>query len=240
MGKPDTSIVIQQINEILEECDNFHNTYSCPNVYFEGDPREDNQAESHEIYRIISLIESTIKRFDETNGVFNNRAQIILNNINPDNDEKLYNSSRSLKGVLTSLKEAYEKGYLISIQDLIHSDIFSDYLEMASELLEKNYKDPAAVITGSTLETHLKSLAIKNGINIEETKPNGDIVPKRADKINNELGGIKVYSKAEQKQITAWLDLRNKAAHGNYNEYAIEQIDLMLMGVRDFIIRNPA
>ncbi len=240
MEKPDTSIIISQIDEVLDECNNFYNSYVCPTVYASDKYKREKRASSEEIYRIILLLESTIKRFDEVNGVYNNRAQIILNDTDSNNDPKLFNSSRSLKGILLSLRDAYERDYFISIQNLIHSEIFSDYLEMANELLEKNYKDPAAVITGSTLEAHLKSLAIKNGVNIEETKPNGDIVVKRADKINNELGGSQVYSKADQKQITAWLDLRNKAAHGNYDEYAIEQIRIMLMGVRDFIVRNPA
>ena len=40
-----------------------------------------------------------------------------------------------------------------------------------------------------------------------------------------------------QKQITAWLDLRNNAAHGKYSEYTQEQVSLLLQGVMDFIIR---
>ncbi len=38
---------------------------------------------------------------------------------------------------------------------------------MAEYLLKEGYKDPAAVITGSTLEEHLRKLCIKNGIDIE-------------------------------------------------------------------------
>jgi len=39
------------------------------------------------------------------------------------------------------------------------------------------------------------------------------------------------------KQITTWLDLRNKAAHGNYTEYSKKQVTLMLQGVLDFMNR---
>ena len=45
------------------------------------------------------------------------------------------------------------------------------------------------------------------------------------------------YTVSEQKQVTAWLDLRNKAAHGKYSEYVKQQVGLMLDGVRDFIFR---
>jgi hypothetical protein len=36
------------------------------------------------------------------------------------------------------------------------------------------------------------------------------------------------------------LDLRNKAAHWKYGEYDQKQVEVMLQGVRDFVVRNPA
>ncbi len=41
-------------------------------------------------------------------------------------------------------------------------------------------------------------------------------------------------------QITAWLDIRNNAAHGKYSEYNNQQVDLMINGMRVFISNNPA
>ena len=102
---------------------------------------------------------------------------------------------------------------------------------MAEYLLEEGYKDPAAVITGSTLEEHLRKLCIKNGIDIE-TMSKGKLGPKKADRLNSELAKEKVYSKLELKSVTAWLDLRNKAAHGKYTEYNDNQVKQMIMGVR--------
>ena len=49
-----------------------------------------------------------------------------------------------------------------------------------------------------------------------------------------------VYSKLDQKNVTAWLDLRNKAAHGHYDQYESAQVGLLISGFRDFITRNPA
>ncbi len=43
-----------------------------------------------------------------------------------------------------------------------------------------------------------------------------------------------------QKNVTAWLDLRNKAAHGEYGKYEADQVGLMIDGIRDFITRHPA
>lgn len=58
--------------------------------------------------------------------------------------------------------------------------------------------------------------------------------------MNADLAGANVYSKLDQKNVTAWLDLRNKAAHGKYGEYTKEQVALLIQSVRDFITRNPA
>jgi hypothetical protein len=138
-------------------------------------------------------------------------------------------------GVLKALRADYEAGFLQSITELIHTDLFGDFLEMADHLLEQKYKDPSAVIAGSVLEEHLRKLCDKNGIS---TDIGGR--PKKADAMNAELATAIVYSKLDQKSITAWLDLRNKAAHGEYGKYTQDQVALLVQGIRDFISRNPA
>ena len=45
-----------------------------------------------------------------------------------------------------------------------------------------------------------------------------------------------VYSGLDQKSVTRWLDLRNKASHGKHSEYTKEQVALTLQGVR---LRSP-
>ena len=108
---------------------------------------------------------------------------------------------------------------------------------MAEHLLIEKYKDASAVMIGSVLEEHLRQLCDKNNIQVIEVK-NGKSIPKKADLLNAELTGNSIYSKLDQKSITSWLDLRNKAAHGKYSEYNIQQVELMLQGVTEFITRN--
>ncbi|MFN8002093.1 MAG: hypothetical protein U0X75_13875 [Acidobacteriota bacterium] len=138
--------------------------------------------------------------------------------------------------ILKAMRADYVSGYFHTITELIHADIFGDFMEMADHLIEQGYKDPAAVITGSVLEEHLRKLCDKNSIAV--LQPDGR--PKKADAMNAELAGANVYSKLDQKNVTAWLDLRNKAAHGKYGEYTKEQVALLIQSVRDFITRNPA
>lgn len=141
-----------------------------------------------------------------------------------------------LRGLLRALRNDYEAGYLQSVVELVHADIFADFLDMADYLLEQHYKDPAAVVAGSVLEEHLRKLCDKHGVLVDKL----DGSPKKADGLNSELTAAGAYSKLDQKNVTAWLDLRNKAAHGQYSEYKHEQVTLMLQGVRDFASRCPA
>lgn len=149
-----------------------------------------------------------------------------------------YRESRTLKGKIGSLRALrrdYDEGYLSSLHGLIRAELFADFLEMAEHLLGQGYKDPAAVLIGGVLEEHLRALCIVRAIALSDSGK-----PKKADSMNNELASAGAYNKLDLKNVTAWLDLRNKAAHGHYNEYTAEQVEIMLTGVREFAARVAA
>lgn len=139
------------------------------------------------------------------------------------------------QGILQGAKDEIQNGGLIKIKKLVTADLFADFLEMADYLLGENYKDASAVMIGSVLEEHLRKLCDTNKISIINSK---DGKPKKADKLNGELAVQSVYGKLDLKNVTAWLDLRNKAAHGKYTEYNIDQVKNMLSGVTEFIART--
>ncbi len=138
----------------------------------------------------------------------------------------------NMMGIIEALKTDYQNGFLAPLQDLIRAEIFNDFVDMAEYLLESGYKDPAAVIAGSVLEQHLRDLCIKNEILITI-----DDKPKRADQLNSELAKKEIHNRLDQKAITSWLDLRNKAAHGEYDSYSLEQVRILIIGLKDYIRR---
>jgi hypothetical protein len=158
------------------------------------------------------------------------------------NSQKYYEGQKLDKiiGVIQSLSEDIEADTIQSITELVHGELFGDFLEMASHLQDEGFKDAAAVIAGSSLEVHLRQLCIKNGVDTKQTNRAGEESPKKAEQMNNDLKGNNVYSGLDNKSVTSWLDLRNKAAHGKYEEYLKEQVGLMIASIRDFITRNPA
>lgn len=141
------------------------------------------------------------------------------------------------RGILRAAKKEIEGGWLFTVKGLVSSEIFTDFLEMAEHLLQETYKDPSAVVIGSVLEEHLRLLCTKNGIDTEFEKAEKRIA-KKADSLNADLTAANVYNKLDQKSVTAWLDLRNKAAHGRYSEYTLDQVKIMFDGVTNFIART--
>jgi len=139
--------------------------------------------------------------------------------------------------VLESIKDEVDGGYLTTVKGIVSAEIFADIMSSAEYLLSENYKDAAAVMIGSALEEHLRQLCQKNNLEVEIIKE-GITIPKKSDLLNSELSSINIYNKLDHKSVTAWLDLRNKAAHGKYNEYTKDQVNIMYQGVLDFLVRN--
>lgn len=141
-----------------------------------------------------------------------------------------------LAGVLSALRDDYADGYLRTVEQLVHADLFADFLEMAKELLDKGFKDPAAVLAGSVLEEHLRKLAQERGLGTM----NAQGEPLSASRLNDDLKAHGTYDALEHKQVTAWQALRNDAAHGDYGNYDHKQVAALIQGVRDFMVRHPA
>lgn len=185
-----------------------------------------------ELTSVLTKSKAAISRIVGDNSEYYKDTEAILKRTNIHEGTKL----RHIIGTINALKSDLENDYLKSFSDIVQSELFSDYLEMADYLLSEGYKDPSAVLIGSTLEVHLRELCVSNKIEIEVTNNKGNKIPKKADSMNVDLAKAGIYSSAYQKQIVAWLDLRNKAAHGKYSDYKIEEVSLMLQGIRQFIL----
>jgi len=213
--------ILKQIDEVLKQYEHF-----SPRT----DSDDDRQSHSG-IAEVLTRLKSTIDRLAPTASSHRESADALLKNYGPINSYSI----GFLVGILKALRADYAAGYMQTVEALIHADIFADFLEMADYLLSQSYKDPAAVIVGSVLEEHLRKLCGKHSVAIS-----GGTSPKKAEAMNSELCTAGAYTKLDQKNVTAWLDLRNKAAHGHYDQYTQQQVELLSQSVRDFLTRNPA
>lgn len=184
--------------------------------------------------QVLTMADAAVKRLAPISSAYARQMSQIV-------EAKGYERLKMLSaiGVIEALRRDIAAGYVHSVEELLHGELFGDFLSMADHLLNEAYKDAAAVIAGSTLEAHLRTLCEKHGIDIEYSRA-GELRPKKADLLNAELVKAEAYSKLDQKNVSAWLDLRNKAAHGHYDEYEKDQVGLMISGIRDFVTRLPA
>ena len=130
-------------------------------------------------------------------------------------------------GVLRSALDDIKGGWLFDAKTLIQADIFADFLEQASHLLENEYHSPAAVVAGAVLEDGLRKLCDQNEITLP-SKP-------KIDGMNAELVKKGIYNKLKQKRITALADIRNNAAHGKWSEFTADDVGRMIEEVEQFM-----
>ncbi|MEG3436998.1 HEPN domain-containing protein [Pannus brasiliensis CCIBt3594] len=138
-----------------------------------------------------------------------------------------HTSFKSLKAIFLAAKEDFEGGYLSSIRSLVQAEVFESELEQANELLNNGYLTAAAVIAGIVLETALRDLCDRKGI--ERGKQDS------MDKMNVDLAKAGVYNKLMQKRITALADIRNSAAHGKPDEFTKQNVIDMIREVSQFL-----
>jgi hypothetical protein len=199
----------------------------------QGNSRHDDTSDVLSISQVSGLIARCVAAIERAAGRQSKYSQRLAQVLSQQDHD--WNRLARAIGVVDALHHDLQQGFTKSIEELLHADVFSDFLEMAQHLLDSGYKDAGAVIAGTTLEAHLKQLATKFGVPTDK-----DGKPKKADSLNTDLVKEDAYSKLDQKNVTAWLGLRNNAAHGNYTEYDKTQVSLMIQSIRDFVTRNPA
>jgi glycerol dehydrogenase-like iron-containing ADH family enzyme len=134
-------------------------------------------------------------------------------------------------GTLRAARDDYASG-LHAIHRLVEAEVFDGLLEQAEHLLANGYHVAAAVIAGAVLEDTLRNLCQQHGIVL---LPNAT-----AGAMNDALAGKVVYNKLVQKQVTTQSHVRNKAAHGELQQFTREDVAEMVPWVRRFVSEKVA
>lgn len=138
-----------------------------------------------------------------------------------------YTPARKGLGVLKAAKDDYQHGYLFETRVLIEAEVFDDLLEQAEHLLTNGYYGPAAVLAGSVLEDGLRKLCQRKNVSLPAKVA--------VDQMNVQLVKAGVYNTLMQKRITALADIRNKSAHGKWDEFNVKDVEQMIAQVRSLM-----
>jgi len=129
--------------------------------------------------------------------------------------------------VLKALKEELEMGFLFNVEMLVSKDILDTIVDEARKLLSAKYKDAAAIYCRVIIETFLKKLCDKNKITYRSKE--------KISTISERLRKKGHLSLSEWRQVQAWVDIGNAAAHGNFTEYSEGDVNNMLSGIESFV-----
>ncbi|MER5521282.1 hypothetical protein [Streptomyces sp. NPDC002763] len=193
-------------------------------------PRTEGADGSNQARLLVSRLESAIDRLAPPNSSYTKQLDLHRS------EKRIRHKIHDVYSIALGLRDDLKSGWVKSVVEMVHADTHSDYLEMAETLLRSGYKDAAAVIAGTALEVHIRALCVKHGVETELS----DGAPKKATVMNADLKKADVYATLQEKQVTAWMDLRNQAAHGNYEKYDASEVRALASGVRDFMLKHSA
>ncbi|HZM06194.1 MAG TPA: DUF4145 domain-containing protein [Candidatus Saccharimonadales bacterium] len=141
-------------------------------------------------------------------------------------------------GILEAFRDDFDKGFLDDFLLKVEAEIAADYMGQADTLLKEGQPGafdhvPAAVLSGAVLEKALRTLCDRQQPQIPITNANGD--SKTLNPLIDDLKKAGVFNELKAKQLRAWADIRNKAAHGEFNQFTKGDVEQMLVGIANFL-----
>jgi uncharacterized protein (DUF2164 family) len=227
--KGDKESIIKTIDLVFAKHNDFLIEYKKINY-------KDSHLRRNACLTIFPFLCDVIERLTPNTSFYEFSAKQIIEKCDTSDEYSLFQCMNSLLAVLSSLKMAYENDLLIELKEIYHADIFNDFLEMGEYLLNEGYKDAAAVMIGGVIEEHIKKLCLKNSLSL--FRP--DSKPISTNQLVSDLYSKNFINRGDSKNLTAYLEIRNNAAHAKYADYNEENVKIMLLGVREFIARCPA
>jgi Domain of unknown function (DUF4145) len=139
---------------------------------------------------------------------------------------------------LKAIKEQFEHGFLEDIALQIELEIASDYMGQAEKLLSEGQSGkfdhvPAAVLSGAILEKTLRSLCDKQTPPVPTINGNGK--PHTLNLLIDEMKKAGIFNELKAKQLRALADIRNAAAHGEFDKFTRSDVEQMIKGINDFL-----
>lgn len=98
---------------------------------------------------------------------------------------------------------------------------------MAKHLYETGYAIPAGSLGGAVLEDGLRRIAAAKDVKVKT----GDDL----SALNQKLADANVYNRLVQKRVQVWIDVRNCADHGQFDEVKDSDVGELLAGVEGFL-----
>lgn len=211
------NLIIEQLSGVINDRDEALN--------------ETGYLEDYDARRISTRARAAIRRYAPPGSAYEDDATEVANS--PAGDQW---KAQQFTAIVHALRDDYALGGLTAVEEIVHADLFDDFLDMANELLSKGFIGPAAVLSGTVLEEHLRKLAKKHGVDIADEKGR----PKSVESLGVDLRKAEIVTEVQRKSVTAWYAQRTEGAHARPENLNDGEVERMIDGVRDFVARYPA
>ena len=138
-------------------------------------------------------------------------------------------SIKTLQGIFLSAKEAFEGGYVFSIELSISGEIFGDFVVLAKQSLAEGYKDVAAVLASAALEDALKRYAKVNGLNVDGAT---------MAKVISAIKSKGLVSGARKSMLDTMLQIRNYTMHAEWGKVNEPEVNSIIGYVEQFLLQE--
>lgn len=217
--------VLQQLSSVID-------AYAGKHGEWDGISPDTGHLDDDHARLVITRALAAIERVAPPRSAYSAQAQALSGAEGHD----LWYQAGQMVAIVRALRDDYAQGAMQSVQELVHADLFSDFVDMAVELHSKGYIGPATVLAGCVLEDHFRKLAAKHGLTVTDDKGKN----KSFEMLGHELRRHGPLTEMERKSVTAWYAQRSDAAHGTFEALVDADVERMIAGVRDFIGRHPA
>ena len=218
--------MIERTIKRADELSNQGTAYISKIGYYEGKPEYwFGKKLIPELQKWIASVITIVKHSTNNSTYFYQEVDRIAN----DKDLKhgvSYSAIQKLTGLISSLKEELELGFLNKFELSIISLTFDNFLDHAADFHSSNKKTESSVLVSIVFEDTIRKLAEKHGI--EETG-------KTIEDIINEMTKNGNFSGVESKRLKSYAALRNDALHAHFSNFEIKEVGLMIKGIRDLI-----
>ncbi len=180
------------------------------------------------VVKVLNIIETVLGESQQQHEI---TAQIK-------NDSRGPYALEYIVGTLRGLKNTYENGFWDNLEEAIVANISADYMTQVEGLLDEGQPGqydhvPSAVLCGAVLEDALRRLCDRQSPQVSTDKPNGQ--PKALNALIQDLQKANAFNKLKAQQLRGWVQVRNSAAHGKFDEFNRDDVELMVKGVKNFL-----
>ena len=147
------------------------------------------------------------------------------------NDENLrtgipLHTVQKLTGLLESLKDEIESGFLRQLEYIFTASAFDDFLDHAIQFHKSGKKIEASVLASVVFEDTIRKIAKKNSV--DEAGNNLELIIDNLVKQN-------IFTPIKAKRIKSYSAIRNQALHAQWEEFDLSDVGQLNKGTRDII-----